>query len=124
MYFNIQPDQDEQAVIKQMKKRRNIYILFYCAFFVGAVLVAWLTQSFMATVGGILAMVVYLAACVCASLTVWCINNIRYVQSHGTKQGGGLLWLVFFLLGLVIFPIIIVLIMRNTGLGTKALGLK
>ena len=117
-------DEEIEQISGLIKKRRRAYILAWFISFALAVGFNILSGVFEMEALLIVAGICSLASAICASLVVWCINNIRAVESRFTKQGGGLLWLLFIILGGIILPIIIVWILRKAEkLGFKAMGL-
>lgn len=112
------------ATIKKRSKTYTIISLIFCA--VG------LTLFFALPALGIIIPFVSIIYTVC--LVVWgitdgcavyCINNYRYIESDGTKQGGGVAWVLLLILGVIIFPIIVVAILsKSKKLSGLVLGVK
>lgn len=118
-------DEDIEIIVDTIKKRRRKYILAWVICIAIAVVFNILAGVLELDAMVIVAGLGSLASAICASLVVWCINNIRFFESRGAKQGGGLLWILFIILGGIILPIIIVWILRKAeNLGLKALGIK
>ena len=125
--------EEKELLLKIITKRRNIYMLAWLIAFAVAFGLNILnstvfnTEAMLGAYNVVLIIIGIcgLASAICASLVVWCINNIRMVKTDGRKGGGGLLWILFLLLGGIIIPIIIVWILRKVApkLGYKAIGL-
>ena len=119
-------EEEKQDILDTIKKRGKIYTiisLIFCA--VG------LTLYFALPALGIIIPYVSIIYTVC--LLVWgitdgcavfCVNNYRMVKSDGQKEGGGPIWLLLMILGVFIFPIIVVAILsRSKKLAGAVLGL-
>ena len=103
MYQN---NQDNLALLKQLKKRRNIYTIIFAVFFLlfsitGAIaLVSWTCFGLMGVFAG---------------FGLLAINCFRYYKTGGRKQGGGLWWLLLFLFGGIVIPWLTVVISSKVG---------
>lgn len=111
--------QDDE-VLQVLKKRRNIYtIIFVVLLVIGGVcgsipVVGWYLSCAMLVLSGIF-----------AGLGMLSINYYRYVKTNGRKQGGGIWWLLLFIFGLIVVPLITVVIVRNIRpLAQKVLGVE
>lgn len=115
--FNFRQDQE---VLNVLKKRRNIYtVIFAVLLVIGGVC------GVIPAVGWYLSMVMLVLWGVFAGLGMLCINYYRYVKSNGRKQGGGLWWLILFVFGLFIVPLITVVICNHVSpLAQKVLGVE
>lgn len=113
-------NQNNDEVLKTLAKRRNIYtIIFVVLLVIGGVcgvipVVGWYLSMAMLVLWGIF-----------AGLGMLCINYYRYEKSGGTKKGGGLWWLLLFIFGLFIIPVITVFICNHCSpLAQKVLGVQ
>lgn len=109
--------QDDE-VLAVLKKRRNIYTIITVV-----LLVIGGTCGVIPVIGWYLSTAMLVLEGIAAGLAMFCINNYRYIKSGGTKQGGGLWWLLLFIFGFIVMPIITVFICRHIRpLAEKVLG--
>lgn len=106
MYKTYNQNQVE-PILKKLKRRRNAYTIAFAVFLV---------------IGGFIGIVSWYASMAClilwgiaAGLAMYCINNIRYIASGGTKKGGGLWWALLFVFGMFIIPVITVQICAHVS---------
>lgn len=111
-------DSERDEVLKTLQKRRNIYSIIF------AILLAiGLVGQLIPVVGYYLMIIGIIGADIFAGLAMYCINNYRFQKSNGAKKGGGLLWWVLNILGLIIIPFITIWIVnKNKKLASKVLG--
>lgn len=115
--YNLSNSGNEE-VLKTLKKRRNIYtIIFIVLLVIGG------TCGVIPKIGWYLSMVMLVLWGIFAGLGMLCINYYRYEKSGGRKQGGGLWWLLLFVFGLFVIPLITVVVCNHcTPLAQKVLG--
>lgn len=111
---------EQQEVLKTLAKRRNIYtIIFVVLLVIGGVcgvipVIGWYLSMAMLVLWGIF-----------AGFGMLCINYYRYTKSNGQKQGGGLWWLLLFVFGLFVIPLLTVIVCNHVSpLAEKILGVK
>lgn len=111
---------DTNQAIAIMKKRRNIYtVLWACLLVVGG------CCGVIPAVGMTISWICLILCGIFAGCGMLCINYIRYTQSGGRKQGGGLWWIIFFIFGLIVIPLISVVLTRKIRpLAEKILGVE
>ncbi len=109
---------NDKEVLKTLAKRRNIYTIIFVVF-----LVAGGTCGVIPTIGWYLSMAFMVLWGVFAGLGMLCINYSRFVKSGGRKQGGGLWWLILFVFGLFVIPVLTVFVCNHCSpLAQKVLG--
>ena len=110
---------EDKEVLKTLAKRRNIYtIIFVVLLIVGG------TCGVIPVVGWDLSMAMLVLWGVFAGMGMLCINYYRFVKSGGRKQGGGIWWILLFIFGMIIIPVLTVFICnRIKPLGEKVTGL-
>ncbi len=113
-------NQDNGEVLKILAKRRNIYtVIFVVLLVIGGVCGA------VPVVGWYLSMAMFVLWGIFAGLGMLCINYYRYVKSGGIKKGGGLWWLLLFVFGMFIVPLLTVVIVNHCSpLAQKILGVE
>ena len=117
--FNV-TNTEEQAVLKTLAKRRNIYTLIFVV-----LLIAGGVCGVIPVVGWYISIAMLVLWGVFAGLGMLCINYYRYTKSGGRKQGGGLWWLLLFVFGPFIVPLLTVVICnRIEPLAQKVLGVE
>lgn len=111
--------QDDE-VLQTLKKRRNIYtVIFAVLLFLGGV------SGAIPVAGWYISTVLLVLCGVFSGFAMFCINCYRYTKSGGRKQGGGIWWLLLFIFGLIVIPVITVLIVRNIRpIAEKVLGVE
>lgn len=99
---------DPQAAVGKMKKRRNLYtIIFVCILLAGGFCGA------IPYAGAVISGIALVVWGIFAGCGMFCINNIRYIESDGRKKGGGLWWLLLLVFGIIVIPILTVFILSK-----------
>lgn len=114
------PDQEKEEVLRTLAKRRNVYTVVFVA-----LLVVGGCCGIIPTIGWYISIAMGVLWGVFAGLGMLCINYYRYTKTDGRKQGGGLWWLLLFVFGLFIIPLLTVVICNHcTPLARKVLGVE
>ena len=119
VYDEVDYEAEHQAVLKTLKKRRNIYSLIV----LGLVVVGGVCGALIPDIGLFVMLGFAVVWGIFAGFAMMCINNYRYQKSGGRKQGGGLWWGLLFIVGLIIVPLItVVLCNKSKFIAQKILG--
>lgn len=109
-----------EEAIAMMKKRRNLYTILWACLLVAGGLCGAIPE-----IGSIISGICLIICGIFAGYGMLCINTIRYTQSGGRKQGGGIWWLILFIFGLIVMPLITVVITRKIKpLAEKIMGVE
>ena len=113
-------DSENEEVLNILKKRRNIYtIIFVVLLVIGG------TCGVIPVIGWYLSIAMLVLWGIFAGFGMLCINCYRYEKSGGQKQGGGLWWILLFVFGMFILPLLTVVVCYHCRpLAQKILGVK
>ena len=124
-----QHDEVTEEALKTMKQRELKYAIVALAAFIVTIVAIIIVASVVPVEDqwaiGVTFLVGYLIWGTCAGLAVYCINNYRYFNTNGQKQGGGIVWVLLLVFGLFLLPLLVVFVCNKfLSLAELVLGVK